>query len=217
VNLILLGAPGAGKGTQAAVLCEKLGLAHLSTGDIFREEIEKKSPLGTEAAKFVNAGRLVPDSLVLELVKERAKAEKGGLLFDGFPRTLEQAEGLDGFCSDSGRCIDAVVFIDLAEAEVVRRLTSRRTCKNCGRIYNLISSPPKSGQACDKCGGELYWRQDDSLETVKKRLMVYRDQTEPLVAYYKANHRFVRVDGALAPQKVTEEILGLLGAGSAGR
>ena len=130
---------------------------------------------------------------------------------DGFPRTIDQAEGLDVFLEKEGRKLDAVVFIDLAEGEVIRRLTSRRTCKNCGKIYNLISTPPVKDDVCDVCGGKLFWREDDSIDTVKRRLMVYRDQTEPLVTYYKANHHFVKVDGALAPAAVTEEIFKALG------
>ncbi|MDD2772625.1 MAG: adenylate kinase [Elusimicrobiales bacterium] len=211
MNLILLGAPGAGKGTQSALLCERLSLKHLSTGDILREEIGKKSPVGLQVAQLVSSGKLVPDALVLEIVAAKIQEEKDGLLFDGFPRTIEQAEGLDDLLEKQGKKIDAVVFIDLAEGEVIRRLTSRRTCKKCGKIYNLISTPPANPEACDVCGGQLFWRDDDSLETVKRRLMVYRDQTEPLVAYYKANHRFIKVDGALAPERVTGEICAALG------
>lgn len=211
MNLILLGAPGAGKGTQSALLCERLSLKHLSTGDILREEIGKKSPVGLQVAQLVSSGKLVPDALVLEIVAAKIREEKDGLLFDGFPRTIEQAEGLDDLLEKQGKNIDAVVFIDLAEGEVIRRLTSRRTCKKCGKIYNLVSTPPANPEVCDVCGGQLFWRDDDSLETVKRRLMVYRDQTEPLVAYYKANHRFIKVDGALAPEKVTGEICAALG------
>ena len=212
MNLILLGAPGAGKGTQSELLCDRLSLKHFSTGDIFREEIGKKTQLGLKVTQIVCSGKLVPDSLVLEIVTSRIKAEKGGVLFDGFPRTIEQAEQLDLFMDKDGRKLDAVVLIDLAEDEVVRRLTSRRTCKGCGKIYNLISTPPKKADVCDVCGGAILCREDDTVETVKRRLMVYRDQTEPLVAYYKANHHFIRVDGALAPAVVTEDIIKALGA-----
>ncbi|MFA5162638.1 MAG: adenylate kinase [Elusimicrobiales bacterium] len=212
MNLILLGAPGAGKGTQSPVLCAKLDLTHVSTGDIFRDEISRKTPLGTQVSQIVASGKLVPDSLTLELVANRIKTVAGGLLFDGFPRTIEQAEGLDLLLEKTGRSLDAVIFVDLQESEIIRRLTSRRTCKACGRIYNLFSNPPAKAGACDVCGGELVQRADDSEETAKRRIMVYRDQTEPLVAYYKANHRFIKVDGGLAPDKVSGAIYAALEA-----
>jgi len=211
MNLILLGAPGAGKGTQSPALCAKLNLEHLSTGDMFRAEIAKKSPLGEQISQIVASGKLVPDSLTLDIVANRVKSVQNGLLFDGFPRTLEQAEGLDSLLEKNNRTLDAVVFIDLAEAEIVKRLTSRRTCKGCGKIYNLSSNPPAKEGVCDACGGELLQRADDSVETVSRRIMVYRDQTEPLVAYYKANHRFIRVDGGQSPAQVTAAIYSALG------
>jgi len=211
VNIILLGAPGSGKGTAAQDLCHQLDLRHLSTGDIFRDEIGRKTELGVKVQKLVESGKLVPDSMVLDIVTGAIAKESRGLLFDGFPRTLEQAEGLDNFFSRQSKKIDAVVLLDVPEDVIVGRLTSRRTCTKCKHVYNLVSTPPAKAGVCDKCGAELYQRADDMPETVSKRLMVYRDQTEPLVAYYKASNRLLKIDGARKPAAVVADIVAAIG------
>ncbi len=210
MNVILLGYPGSGKGTQAKVLSQKLGMFHVSTGDIFREELAKKTALGQEVAGYLNAGRLVPDRLVLDVLKARLGAETRGLLFDGFPRTVEQAEGLDSWFGSRGQAIDAVVFLNVPEAEVARRLGARRTCSGCGRIYNVISAPPGKEGVCDACGKGLVTRDDDKPAVIERRLQVYRDQTEPLLAYYRASGNFYEADGSLPPETVAEKLSSML-------
>lgn len=218
MNLILLGAPGSGKGTQSRVLSQRFKATHVSTGDLFREEIAKKSALGEKVGGYVTTGKLVPDAVVSEVVAAKLGTLPGGFLLDGYPRTLEQAMSLDQYLHKGGKKITMVVYISLSEDEVVKRLTARRTCATCGEIYNLISKPPRSAALCDKdkCGGKLTQRQDDTEATVKKRLMVFRDLTEPLVSYYKTNEHFFEVDGAQDAAAVTEaigaEIAGVAGA-----
>ena len=214
MNLILLGYPGSGKGTQAKVLAQKLGLFHFSTGDIFREEISKKSPLGLETAGYLSGGLLVPDRLVLDLIKSRLATQTRGLLFDGFPRTVEQAQALDDYFDSRAIAVDRVVFLDLPEQEVVSRLGARRTCEKCGIIYNILTKAPVKENICDACGGKLILRQDDREEVIKKRIMVYRDQTEPLLAYYRGNGIFSEVKADQSPQAITSQILSLLGQGN---
>lgn len=210
MNIILLGYPGSGKGTQAKVLSAELELFHVSTGDIFREHIAKKTPLGTEVSSYLAAGRLVPDKLVLEMLKSRLGTETRGLLFDGFPRTVEQAEGLDSWMESRGQAIDAVIFINVPEADVVKRLSDRRTCSGCGRIYNIGTLPPAKPDVCDACAKPLVIREDDKPEVISRRIQVYRDQTEPLLAYYKANGNFYDVNGAGAPDTVAAGIAEML-------
>ncbi|OGR68903.1 MAG: adenylate kinase [Elusimicrobia bacterium GWC2_61_19] len=206
MNIILLGYPGSGKGTQAKVLSQKLGMFHVSTGDIFREELAKKSPLGAEVASYMTAGRLVPDKLVLEVLKARLSVETRGLLFDGFPRTVEQAEGLDNWFESRGQAIDAVIFINVPEAEVARRLGARRTCSGCGKIYNVVTSPPAKEGVCDVCAKPLLTREDDKAEVIARRIQVYKDQTEPLLSYYRSSGIFHEADGSLAPEAVAAKI-----------
>jgi adenylate kinase len=215
MNLILLGAPGSGKGTQAKALAERLKLAHLSTGDVFREEISKKTPLGQKVSGYVTSGKLVPDAVVTEVVTARLAGLNAGFLLDGFPRTVEQAMSLDSYLKKAGKTIDRVVYLNLSEEEVLKRLTARRNCASCGELYNMISKPPKHAQFCDKCGGKLVQRDDDKEETVKRRLMVFRDLTEPLISYYKTNEALFEADGAGSPESITDSILGELGQGSA--
>jgi len=210
MNVILLGYPGCGKGTQAKVLSQKFGLFHVSTGDIFREELAKKTPLGLEVTSYMTSGRLVPDRLVLEVLKAKLGTETRGLLFDGFPRTVEQAEGLDAWFESREMAIDAVIFINVAEAEVARRLGDRRTCAGCGKIYNLGTQPPAKQDVCDACGKKLIAREDDKPEVVIRRLQVYRDQTEPLLAYYRAAGNFYEADGGQDPESVAANIAGML-------
>ena len=210
MNIILLGYPGSGKGTQAKVLSQKLGLFHVSTGDIFREELASKTELGQKVAGYLSAGRLVPDGVVLEVLKARLGKETRGLLFDGFPRTVEQAEGLDVWFESRGQAIDAVLFLDVPEDEVARRLGARRTCSGCGKIYNTITNPPAKENVCDACGKPLTIREDDKAEVIARRIQVYKDQTEPLLAYYRSSGNFMKVDGSKESASVADEVEKLL-------
>jgi adenylate kinase len=210
MNIILLGYPGSGKGTQAKVLSQKMGLFHVSTGDIFREELTKNTPLGQEVSSYLAGGRLVPDRLVLEVLKSRLGTETRGLLFDGFPRTVEQAEGLDAWIESRGQEIDAVIFLNVAEDEVAKRLGARRTCTGCGKIYNIITSAPAKENVCDACGKPLMTREDDTPSVIAKRLQVFKDQTEPLLAYYRSSGNFFEADGGLAPEVVAEKVAAML-------
>ncbi len=210
MNLVLLGYPGSGKGTQAKVLSEKFALFHISTGDIFREAITAKTHLGRQVAGYLSAGRLVPDALVLEVMKEKLATETRGLLFDGFPRTVDQAQGLDDFFASRSQSIDAVIFLDVDEEAVVARLASRRNCPKCQKIYNLLTSPPANEGVCDACAEKLIQREDDKPEVIRRRISVYKDQTEPLVAYYKGLGNFHSVKGGKDPEAVAREIADIL-------
>ncbi len=208
MNLILIGAPGAGKGTQAKKIVEKYGIPHIATGDILREAVAKGTELGKKAKEYMDRGELVPDEVVIGIVKERLKrpdCEKGFLL-DGFPRTLKQAEALDEMLEELGKKLDAVIYIDVPEEEVVRRIVNRRTCRNCGAVYHLIYAPPKEPNKCDKCGGELYQRDDDKEETVRARFKVYMEQTSPLIEYYKKKKVLYSVDGTKTIDEVFDQI-----------
>ncbi len=203
LRLVLLGPPGSGKGTQAELLAGELGFVHYSTGEVFRVEIGKGTPLGKKVEGYVVSGGLVPDDVVLEVVEGflRANADRS-IVFDGFPRTVPQAEGLDRLLNRLGLDLNLVVLVDLSDEEVVKRLSSRRQCKNCGKIYNLTFSPPKRPGVCDECGGELYQRKDDQEETIRSRLKVYKEQTSPLIDYYERQGKLVRLDGALGRDRV---------------
>lgn len=209
--IILIGAPGSGKGTQSALLCERFGLKHLSTGDIFRAEMAAKTSIGLKAAEFVNSGKLVPDSIVTEMVAMKLDdAKTGRYLLDGFPRNLEQAQNLSSALSRQGAGVDLVIFLNLSQAEAINRLTSRRLCGACGEVFNVISRPPKVEGKCDKCGKDQVQREDDTEATARKRLMVYEDLTRPLVAYYKAEQVLQEVDGGNRPETVAEGLAGML-------
>ena len=186
MNIVLLGAPGSGKGTQAQPLAVRYKTPHISTGDIFRQEMEEASPLGLKVQEYVNSGRLAPDELVLEVMTSRLSQPDclKGFLLDGFPRTVNQAESLDGYLTNAKRPLDKVLYLSLSEAEVIRRLSSRRQCPKCGKVYNILTKPPKTADLCDVDGGGLYQRDDDHPETIEKRLRVFNDLTEPLIAYY---------------------------------
>ncbi len=208
MNLILLGAPGAGKGTQAKKIVEKYGIPHIATGDILREAVAKGTELGKKAKEYMDRGELVPDEIVIGIVKERLQqpdCEKGFLL-DGFPRTLKQAEALDDMLKELGKKIDAVIYIDVPEEEVVKRIVNRRTCRNCGAVYHLIYAPPKEPNKCDKCGGELYQRDDDKEETVRQRFKVYMENTAPLIEYYEKKGILYKVDGTKNIDEVFQQI-----------
>ena len=208
MNLILLGAPGAGKGTQAKLISERHGIPQIATGDILREAVTSGTELGRKAKEFMDRGELVPDEIVIGIVKERLAQPdcENGFILDGFPRTLVQAEALDNILAEMNKKIDAVINIDVSEEETIKRITYRRTCKKCGAIYHLIYNPPKEDKKCDKCGGELYQRDDDKEETVRERFRVYRERTEPLIDYYKKKGLLHNVDGTKNIQDVFREI-----------
>jgi len=201
--VILIGAPGSGKGTQSSVFCERFAFTHLSTGDIFRAEMAAKSALGLKAAEYVNNGKLVPDGVVTEMVAGKlSDPQKGRYLLDGFPRNLAQAQALSGLLAKRGAGVDLVLFLDLTAVEAMKRLTSRRICGGCAEVFNVLSRPPKVDGKCDKCGQALVQREDDSEATARKRLMVYEDLTRPLVAYYKAEGVLHELDGGRSPEAV---------------
>lgn len=197
--VVLLGPPGVGKGTQAVRLADRIGAAHVSTGDLLRAARREGTPLGKKAQAYMDAGEYVPDELILDLVREHLGTlpADAPVLFDGFPRTTAQAEGLDAALEAMGRRVDAVVVFEAPDQTLLERLSGRRSCARCGAVYNVYSNPPAREGVCDRCGGELVQRSDDEPETVKRRLEVYRKQTEPLVAFYDGHaaplHR-VRAD-----------------------
>jgi adenylate kinase len=197
VRLILLGPPGVGKGTQAKLLIERYGIPQISTGDILREAVRNGTQLGLEAKKYMDAGGLVPDEVVVGLIADRIAREDcaKGFILDGFPRTIPQAEALDRMIAGAGLSLDAVVSLTVDDAELMRRLTGRRTCPACGSMYHATSNPPKKEGICDGCGGGLIIRSDDSEETVSERLRQYRAKTEPLIGYYRKTGLLREVDG----------------------
>jgi len=197
MNIILLGPPGAGKGTQAKMLVERYGIPQISTGDILRAAVKEGTKMGKEAKSYMDKGELVPDKVVIGIVEERIQqpdCDKGYML-DGFPRTVPQAEALDGMLNNLSSQIDHVVSIEVDNKELVKRLTGRRTCRDCGAGFHIMFDPPKQEGVCDKCGGELYQRDDDNVETVTSRLEVYAAQTLPLIDYYQAQDKVRSIDG----------------------
>lgn len=197
MRMILLGPPGAGKGTQAKDLVNKYGIPQISTGDILRKNLAEKTPLGLEAKKYMDKGELVPDSVVVGIVKERLKESDcaKGYILDGFPRTVPQAEELDKALADMSTPLDKVLSIDVPDEELVKRLSGRRTCRSCQEGYHVMFKKPKEDGKCDKCGGELYQRDDDQEESIKNRLKVYQSSTAPLIDYYKAKGLLRDVNG----------------------
>jgi len=208
MNLILLGAPGAGKGTIAQKLVERMKIPQISTGDLLREAVAKKTKIGKEAETYMKGGKLVPDEIVLGLLEERLKKKdcKSGFILDGFPRSIDQAKKLDKFTH-----VDTVLNIDVDLSILVDRLTGRRTCRKCNAVYHVKNVPPKKEGICDSCGGELYQRSDDNVETVKKRFDTYRQNTEPLIDFYKSEGKMVRVDGGRTPEATLKDAIKLLG------
>ena len=198
MRLILLGAPGAGKGTQADILCREFGVAHVASGDLFREAQRKGTELGLLAKSYMEKGQLVPDEVTIKLILERlteSDCKSKGYLLDGFPRTLEQAKALDDALAQEGENIDQVINVSVSPEEIISRLGGRWICRECQTPYHEVAFPPQVAGKCDKCGGELYQRPDDTPETVKKRLDVYTAQTAPLIDYYKGKGTFMEVDG----------------------
>jgi adenylate kinase len=207
--LILLGAPGAGKGTQVTNVAEKLNLVQLSTGDLFRQAAAAGTELGKLAQSYMKEGKLVPDEVTIQMVMEKINVAdtKSGIVFDGFPRSLKQAEALDKGLAQKKKRIDKVVYIKVSEEELLQRLGGRWICRNCQTPYHEVSSPPKVKGLCDKCSGELYQRADDTAETVKKRLKVYFAETAPLIEYYKKAGKLLEVDGEGAIEGVSKRII----------
>lgn len=211
MNVMLLGAPGAGKGTQAARIVEEFGLVHLSTGDILRKAVADGTPLGVEAKRHMDAGGLVPDEVVIGLVQERITqpdALEKGVLFDGFPRTIPQADALGAALAESGLALDAVVSVDVDPEAIVARITSRRQCRGCGKIFNVTSDGDL--RECTECGGEVYQRDDDVEATVRKRLEAYEAQTSKLIPYYAEHGTLFAVDGNQAPSDVYSAVAEIL-------
>jgi adenylate kinase len=190
VKMVLLGAPGSGKGTQAKRLCQELGLTLISTGDLLREAVRNNTPLGVKAKGFMDAGKLVPDELVIGLIQEKLAGLKGGFLLDGFPRNLEQAKMLDEIAQ-----VNLAVNLDVDEQIIVERIVNRRSCKQCNEVYHLIAKPTKAAGKCDKCGGELYQRTDDTESVVRERLRVYKERTLPLAKFYADRGILINVNG----------------------
>lgn len=210
--IIFLGAPGGGKGTQAAAVAQKLKLGYIASGDLFRQAIEQKTELGTQVKSYVERGLLVPDELTIKMALERMSAPdcEPGAVLDGFPRTLAQAEALDKALAQQAKTIDRVVYIKVSKAELLRRLSGRRVCRRCQTPYHAVNSPPKVWGKCDKCGGELYQRPDDTAEAVKKRLQVYFAQTAPLIDFYAVKGKLVEVDGEGNVDEVRERIMAVI-------
>jgi adenylate kinase len=201
VRVVLIGPPGAGKGTQAAKIKEKRNIAHVSTGDILRDNVTKKTETGLEAKSFMDSGRLVPDELMIGMIKARlaeGDVAAGGFILDGFPRTTAQAEALDRLLEEMSMNLDAVVLLQISDDEVVRRLANRRVCPSCGAIYNLIARPTKAEGICDVCGGQVIQRDDDQEAVIRNRLAVYRERTSPVIDYYEKKGLLFTVDGAKA-------------------
>lgn len=212
MRLVLLGAPGAGKGTQAKMLIDKYKLPQISTGDILRKAVADGTPLGKEAKVIMEKGELVPDRIVLGLVEERLKQDdcKTGFILDGFPRNTAQAEELDKMLSGLNMPLEAALSVDVPKEDLMKRLTGRRTCKGCQQMYNIYFSPPKKEGACDKCGGELFQRGDDKEETIKKRLDVYDAQTAPLIDYYQKKGILKAVAGTGSIDDIFKKVCALL-------
>ena len=208
--LVLLGAPGVGKGTQSKFLVEQLEFTQLSTGDILREEIKSDSVLGKTAKSYIDKGELLPDDLILEIIKNKLLVLEENVIFDGFPRTLTQAEGFDKILEELDKKIDKVINIALDDSKIEERLTGRLVCKSCGRSYHKIFAKPKKEGVCDYCNGDLYQRADDSLDSIKKRLEVYHKSTKPLIDYYSRKNILISVDGDREPEILFEELAKIL-------
>ena len=213
MRIIMLGAPGAGKGTQAKKITSKYSIPHISTGDIFRANIKNGTELGKKAKTYMDQGLLVPDELVVDLVVDRVNQEDcaNGYVLDGFPRTIPQAEALDKALTEMGQSIDYAINVEVPDENIVQRMSGRRACVNCGATYHIVYAPTKKENVCDTCEGELILRDDDKPETVQKRLNVYHEQTQPLIDYYTQQDKLVEVDGTIDIEKVFDAIVKILG------
>ncbi|MDM7203042.1 MAG: adenylate kinase [Thermodesulfobacteriaceae bacterium] len=212
MNIVFLGPPGAGKGTQAKILIDRYGIPQISTGDMLREHRAKGTPLGKKAQEYMDKGQLVPDEIILGMVKERlsqSDCEKGFIL-DGFPRNVAQAEALDALLSELNKKLDFALALIVPDELLVERLTGRRTCKSCGMMYHIKYKPPKVDGKCDVCGGELYQRPDDNEETVRNRLKVYHESTAPLIDYYKNKGILREIDGSKSIEEITAQLISIL-------
>ncbi|MBQ9564484.1 MAG: adenylate kinase [Synergistaceae bacterium] len=215
MRLVLLGAPGAGKGTQAAFLKERDGAVHISTGDIFRKNLKDQTPLGMEAKSYMDRGALVPDEVVMKMVSSRLQESDAakGFLLDGFPRTVPQAEFLEGFLKERGEKLDAVLLFAIDDEVLVNRLSNRRTCRSCGGIFNLLTME-KGTTKCPSCGGELFQRDDDHESVIRSRLKVFHEQTEPLVAWYRDRKLLIEIDASDAPEAIYGRVKAALNGAS---
>lgn len=213
MKIIMLGAPGAGKGTQAKMIADKYGVPHVSTGDIFRANIKNGTELGMEAKKYMDQGLLVPDELTVKILLDRVSQSdcKNGYVLDGFPRTIPQAEVLDKALAELGESIDYAIDVDVPDENIVKRMSGRRACVSCGATYHVVHVPPKKEGICDRCGSELILRDDDKPETVKNRLDVYHKQTQPLIDFYTKKGVLKTVDGTVDMQDVFKAIVAILG------
>ena len=214
MKIIMLGAPGAGKGTQAQMIADKFNIPHISTGDIFRANIKNGTELGKKAKEFMDKGQLVPDELTVQLLLDRVANDdcKNGYVLDGFPRTIPQADVLDSELTKLGDKVDFAINVDVPDENIVRRMSGRRACLKCGATYHIEHIPPKKEGRCDKCGSELVQREDDKPETVQNRLSVYHEQTQPLIDYYDKKNILKTVDGTKDMQEVFSNIVGILNA-----
>jgi adenylate kinase len=212
--IIMLGAPGAGKGTQADILSQEMNLPHIASGDLFRQALEKRTGVGLLAKSHMDKGELVPDEITIKMILERIGQPDcaSGCLFDGFPRTLHQAKALDKALREQGRTIDKATYIEVPDEELVKRLSGRWLCRACQTPYHITNSPPETPGKCDRCGGELYQRSDDREETVKERLSVFLAQTVPILDYYEKQGKLIRVNGNLEMQGVARQIISALTA-----
>jgi adenylate kinase len=212
VYIILLGAPGAGKGTQAVMLAEKLNLEQVASGDLFRQALQQETELGIKAKSYMEKGQLVPDEITIQMVLERLSAPdcENGAILDGFPRNTQQAEALDKALVQQSKAIDSVVYVKVSEGELLKRLSGRWICRNCQAPYHAVDSPPRVEGKCDRCGGELYQRPDDNVDTVKKRLGVYFTETAPLIDYYQKNGKLLEVNGVGSVNEVNQRIIAAL-------
>jgi adenylate kinase len=208
MRIVLLGAPGAGKGTQAKKLIGKYGIPQISTGDILRKAVSDGTPLGKEAKSYMDKGELVPDKVVIGLIEERLKQNdtRKGYILDGFPRNTAQAETLDRLLNDLGMPLDLALSVDVPKEDLFKRLTGRRTCKNCQQMYNVYYSPPKKDGVCDKCGGELFQRDDDKGNTIRKRLDVYESHTLPLIDYYTKKGKLRSISGVGSIEEIFKKV-----------
>lgn len=212
--IIMLGAPGAGKGTQADILSQEMNFPHIASGDLFRQALEEKTEVGLLAKSYMDKGKLVPDDVAIKMILERINQPDctSGCILDGFPRTLHQAEILDKAFGEQGKAIDKALYIEVPNEKLVKRISGRRLCRVCQTPYHIISSPPKNPGKCDKCGGELYQRSDDKEKTVKERLSIFFAQTVPILNYYKKQNKLIKIDGDFGIQEVARAISSALKA-----